>query len=253
MMKSVWTYGLIAIAIITLTTACNKNDTTTTPISPAGTEKMSDYFPSTIGTWWKYEHYDTDSNGVRGQLQYLDSTYINSVGMLAGKNAIEMLSTDLNSLQTDTTEYSVENSSLYVYSTLTSGITGDNTPSWILYLDLVKTKWTLVSIDTTIYYSGYSMKQTMVATVERTSNTTAFSFKGKTYPTKEFKMVLEIKASGEIPGVGKLESVTNMTGYFTLAKGLGMVKTRQMTTVVDPQNGNSITGSESIIIDSSIK
>jgi hypothetical protein len=173
---------------------------------------------------------------------------------LAGKNAFEMISKDLTSKKFDTTYYSSDNTSLYIYNNAEI-ISYEENPFkiWMMYFDLVKTKWTIASMDTTIDFNGVPFKQTITATVERTSNTTAFIFKTKSYPTVEFKMNMDMVMSGDIPGIGKFESKIKMVGYMTVAKGLGMVKTKTTTMSSDPQDGYSRSDEESILIDSSIK
>ena len=84
MKKNFLSFALMAIIIIGLTTSCS-NDSSTSPSTPTTTEKMSEYMPSTIGTWWKYENFDTDTNGVKTKVTGYDSTFINSIKMLAGK------------------------------------------------------------------------------------------------------------------------------------------------------------------------
>lgn len=226
-----------------------------TPDPAVNSLNMADYYPSEIGTWWKYEHYDTDSNSVGRELTGIDSTFVNNILILDGKNAIEKITIHLlaNPVTKDTSYYSVENTSLYKYSDPDISFDDNKTMIWKLFADLVKTKWSIPTLDTALDFMGSQMKYSLSASMERTSNETPFLFKSKSLPKIEFKMIMDMLTSMDIAETGKNENNIQIVGYFTLVKGLGEVKTKIMKTLYKTESGSDKYGEESILIASSIK
>src|SRR3989339_423194 len=55
--------------------------------SPTVDKIMSEYFPTTIGNWWKYENWVLDSNGLRTKNISVDSVVVENIIYYEGKNS----------------------------------------------------------------------------------------------------------------------------------------------------------------------
>ena len=245
-MRNLLAKTLIAVAFITLLASCG-NDSTS-PTSPQGTETLSDYFPATAGTWWKYSNNSLDSLGAVEHSDEDDSTYVSRIYLNNGKNAIEMIDIELynGNKNRDTTLYAIENNSLYLGEQFND--------YWTKVFDLSYNKITITDMDTSFTdpYSGLATSYKSQFTIQRESSSPNFVYKGQSYLTMTFKLI-QTSLTKES---GKVTDSYNTVVYVTFAKGLGWAKTNSMSTSYYTVSGNSYyskSGYEKKIINSSIK
>ncbi|MBI5324516.1 MAG: hypothetical protein HZB41_04470 [Ignavibacteriae bacterium] len=112
--------------------------------SPTDFGFMSDYYPTSIGSWWKYENWVLDSNGTRTKMISIDSIVVEDTLYFQGKNAftIATYSKRGDTVIKFTNYIALENSKIYAYLNLTYS-DGYSVP-WVKFADLSSNNWIIV-------------------------------------------------------------------------------------------------------------
>lgn len=250
--RSIISLLLLSIALFLSLQSCSEdnstNDNTTT----------KNYFPTTVGSWWIYETFELDSNGVKIQktLRYDTAKVVGSFN-IAGKmaTAIEERSGD-NSI--DTGYFSYENDKIYtllsIFDNETIPIKGNQ---WIIIADFNSTNWTILK-DTTldpIEVPDFGTLTPTLGITGRKGNATNFVVKGKSIPAQEFVITMKYNLKISIPGVPlPINAPLDIILRIIFGENIGIV-VRQM----DPYQINftvfqeKFNGSRSELIDYSIK
>lgn len=189
---------LLAVSLFLSLQSCSEdnstNDNTTT----------KKYFPTTVGSWWIYQSFELDSNGVKipESLRYDTAKIIGSFN-IAGKmaTAIEEHSGD-DSI--DTTYFSYENDKIYTllstFDNETIPIKGDQ---WIIIADFNSSSWIILK-DTTfapLEIPDFGTFTPTLGITGRKGNATNFVVKGKSIPSQEFIITMSFNLKISISGV----------------------------------------------------
>ncbi|MFC2131154.1 hypothetical protein ACFLSQ_06945 [Bacteroidota bacterium] len=132
---------ILLLAVIVLGSviySCSEDEST----SPSTNLQMSDYYPSTPGSWWYYKHYNIDSLGNR-EFQWNDSVYIGEPAMIDGHEAITRITVSDydNEINIDTNYYYTDGSRLFIYG---DSYLNQEEFKWRLYVDFSKQNWEIL-------------------------------------------------------------------------------------------------------------
>ncbi|ROL56389.1 hypothetical protein D9V84_08105 [Bacteroidetes/Chlorobi group bacterium Naka2016] len=254
MQKSIRLLVLLFTAIFFLS-SCSKDDSSTN-VTPSN----QSYFPTTVGSYWKYLEYELDSLGVKvpGTEDTITTT-LASIQPMEGKNAGIYLSTSSTNQTTDTSYYAFENDKVYSFLSLFNNefIPVENANQWIVVADFNATEWTILK-DTTLAEVDLQGVGKMTPTVSikgRKGNKTDLVIKGKPYTAQEFIITFSMKIKLSIPNVPLPINLNfDVVQHTWYAQGVGMAKSRldpfKISAVLFEQYMN---GNQSDLIDFNIK
>lgn len=242
---------LLVLQTFLLLQSCSEDNSTnnTTPKT---------YFPTTVGSWWIYQSFDLDSNGVKvpESVAYDTSRIIGSFNV-SGKLATAMESRSSNG-SVDTNYFSYETDKIY---TLLSIFNNDMIPiegsQWVLIADFNASNWTILK-DTTFAPSEIPGLGTVTPTLGitgRKGNSTNVVVKGKAIPSQEFIITMKFNLKVSIPGVplpinGTFEVINHIYFGENVGSVLQQTDPSEINFVVIQQK---IPGSRSELIEYSIK
>ena len=234
--------NIFALLIIVLFISCNS---TTEPVYNGF---MSEYFPTSIGNWWKYENWVLDSNGVRTKLVSVDSIVVEDTLFYEGKNAFKMAT---YSKREDTTitiisYVALEGSKLLYYLNLKYS-DGDSIP-WVKSADLAQFNWTIVEKDIKNEYVS-----TKTEYYEKTSVTKGgivdYTFRNEVLQAQEF-ITDYVQRITTITPKDTLKTDMEATNRDLYCKGIGWVYSKYMML---KNVGYDRQGYESILLDYYVK
>ncbi|MFH1051922.1 MAG: hypothetical protein V1779_13455 [bacterium] len=205
--------------------SCSENQVS----PPPATILMSDYFPSTPGSWWLYQNYSVDSLGTKTKT-WTDSVFVIEPKIIDGKQAIVMVRVNFidNEWDADTIYFHIDGSKLYTYmdSPLNEGKF-----VWKVYVDLSNENWQVIRDEfhvDSMFYDPYSNDSSQMKTdviYEILGNQIQDSIvkvKGDNYSARGFKLSMMI--SGYHLEFG--EEYTDIQAddaYFWFVKKIGRV------------------------------
>jgi hypothetical protein len=235
---------LIAVAGLALMLAsCSDNNTN--PII----QNMSEYFPTSMGSWWKYENWILDSTGTRVKLNSEDSIVVEGTTFMAGKQVIIMAdySRDtLGRMRKDTSFVAIEGSKLMFYANLIFS-DGDSIP-WLTMADLSSANWRIY--EKSIKDSNMQVKTeyyTMMAGTE--GGLLDYTIKNTNIKAQEFTINSITRTSVITPSDTTLSDQEG-SEQDLYGKGIGAVYSKYMMT---KNSGFPLTGYETVLIDYYIK
>ncbi len=224
---------------------------------PTDSMNMSEYYPTSIGSWWKYDTWSLDSNGTRIEITSRDSIVSSGTITLKGKNVPLFLAWNLDYIgKSDTTEYYyAEGSILYAYmpATMSSFLKpGRDTSSWKwgLFADMNGTNWTIINDSLSKDTLGYTVKQTLKMTGTKGTQKN-YSIKGKTIQSQQFIYNFKLKTTAYLLGQVFSSFDNEMQIEFWYGKGVGLVN--QITRIIKDEGMNLGVNRETILIDYNIK
>ncbi len=212
---------MFAMSITTFLFSCSEDSSPT----PPATTDYSAYYPLSVGSWWIYEEWKTDSNFNPDSLITRDSVVIESTTMFNGKNAFVKVTYDiLSGVAIDTTYEYFENNSLYEWTQLNPFTNeqegwverGSFTKDYIKYLD---TNVTDLIIGDMFSFSG-SIKMDITKGINKIIN-----LKNKDYTAFTYNNSAIIDGNATIPGLGSVPMKVDMTGEMFFAKNIGIAQT----------------------------
>lgn len=248
-MKNKTTILSVLALIITFVLISCSEDSTPTP--PAKTD-YSAYYPLTVGSWWVYEEWSTDSNFNPDSLQSRDSVVIEAALMYNGKNAFMKVTYNTEyGFAMDTTYEYFENNSLYEWTQINPFLDlgegwierGSFTKDYIKYLD---TNVTDFIIGDMFSYSG-SIKMDLTKGIDK-----IISLKNKDYTAFTYNNKAILNGNATIPGVGTLPMTMDMNMEMFFAKNIGIAQVLTTTNVLMMGMGEP-DYSKRILVDWSIK
>lgn len=189
---------LLAVSLFLSLQSCSEDNSTNDNTTP------KTFFPTTAGSWWIYQTFELDSNGVKipESLRY-DTTKIIGSFNIAEKmaTAIEERSGD-DSI--DTTFFSYENDKLY---TLLSTFDNEMIPikgnQWIIIADFNSSSWIILKDSTfaSLEIPDFGTITPTLGITGRKGNATNFVVKDKSIPSQEFIITMSFNLKISIPGV----------------------------------------------------
>jgi len=252
--------ALMLLIVSFIIVSCSEDNSTS-----SNTNK--DYFPTTVGSYWKFLTYELDSMSIR--IPGTEDTTIEKIvgtETLYGKNAIIYVTSSSKNTGTDTTYFAKEGTKVY---TLLSLFNNDFIPieqgnQWVQIADFSLSpgnQWTILN-DTTLATVdippdiGVSGKMTPTISIKaRRGENTTFTIKGKPVNATEFiitfGMVIKLNVSGMPMPINLNFNVVN---HIWFGEGIGIVRrqTDPFSINVIIQNFN-FNGSRDELIDYSIK
>lgn len=191
---------LAGIAAMLSMQACNSSSTPTA--------EPPNYFKGlgTIGSYWVYENYEIDTNGVVQSEYYLDSTWVAGVVMKDGRNATILVSQSNNggTVSNDTTYLSLDSNKMYAYLNPVDNplLPDQNQSTWVLvaHTDTSAT-WpaiTPITLKQDADFGGQAiaLELKIEATISTKGDTAFTAANGIKYTTKNFGLLPKI--SGKI-------------------------------------------------------
>ncbi|MFN5866231.1 MAG: hypothetical protein ACK45R_04450 [Candidatus Kapaibacterium sp.] len=180
--------------------ACNSSSTPTA--------EPPNYFKGlgTVGSYWVYENYEIDTNGVTQSTFYLDSTWVAGISVVDGRNASILVSQSTidGVVNTDTTRIARDSNKLYAYINPAENplLPDQNQSSWVLvaHLDTSAT-WNAfnpITLKQDLDFGGTAVSiDIKIEGIISTKGDTAFTAaNGVKYTTKNFGLLPKI--SGKI-------------------------------------------------------
>ncbi|TAL69346.1 MAG: hypothetical protein EPN82_07325 [Bacteroidetes bacterium] len=231
---------LLLLSIIII--SCNST------IPPTVDSYMSEYFPSSIGNWWKYDNWVLDSNGVRLNKISVDSVVVENSIFYEGKNAVVLVT---YSRREDTTikitnYLAIEGSKLFAYLNLKYS-DGDSIP-WVKSADLSEFEWLIV--EKNIKRDTLSIKTEYY---EKTSVSKGgiidFNYQNQTLKTQEF-ITNYMQRITTITPKDTLKTDMESINQDLYCKGIGWVYSKYIMT---KNLGYERQGYESLLIDYYVK
>jgi len=234
--------------------SCSKDSST----NPSDQTNQS-YFPTTVGSYWKYVEYELDSLGVK--VAGTEDTTITTVvanQVIQGKNAAIMVSTSQSGGSTDTTVAAYENGKVYTLISFFGNefipVTGDQ---WIVLADFNASEWTILK-DTTLASFDVEGLGTVTPTVGikgKKGNKTDLVVANKVVSAQEIIITSSFNAKLQVPNVPLPVTLKfDVVQHMWFGQGIGVAKTR-----LDPFKINVVlyeekfNGNESVLIDYKIK
>lgn len=245
-----------AITILTLFFLYSCSDSSTNTNEPTN----KSYFPTSIGSYWKYVEYEIDSLGVKVP-DSEDTTITRVVAnqMIQGKNAAILVRQSTKNESIDTSIFAYENEKIY---TLLSFFNNEFIPigegnQWVMIADFNATQWTILN-DTTLESFDLPDIGKITPTVGikgKKGNKVDVVVKGKPIPSQEFILTFSFKMKLQIPNVPlPINFNFDVVQHFWFGEGVGLVKERldpfKFSVVVMEQSFN---GNQSDLIDYQIK
>lgn len=202
--------------------SCNSNT------SPSIDSFMSEYFPTTIGNWWKYENWVLDSNGVKVNKISVDSVVIEDTAFWEGKSAFVIVtySTREDTTIKITNYIAIEGSKLFYYLNLKYS-DGDSIP-WVKSADLASNQWVTVEKDIINDYGSVKTQYYEKTTISK-GGTVDFNYKNQVLKTQEF-FTDYIQRINTFTPTDTLRTDMEATNQDLYCKGIGWVYSKYMMT-----------------------
>ena len=246
-------YLLFFFVFILTTCSDDDSSTNTNPTNQT-------YFPTSVGSFWKYLEYDIDSLGIKVP-ETEDTVLTTIIGnqVINGKNATIFLNRYSKEASTDTSFLAYENEKVY---TFLSAFDNDFIPigesnQWIVISDFNANQWTILK-DTTLQQvdlPGIGKMTPTVGATGRKGSKGEMVVKGKTVQSQEFIITFKLNIKLEIPNVPMPVNLKfDVVQHIWYGLGIGVIQRR-----LDPFKFNvllfeqSFNGNESKIIDYNIK
>lgn len=250
-----FTLGYFVLILAFILISCSDDDTSTNTNPPNQT-----YFPTTIGSFWKYVEYDIDSLGVKvPETEDTVSSTIVGTQMINGKNATIFLNRYSKEATTDTTFLAYENEKVYTFLSAFDNefIPIGESSQWIVISDFNASQWTILN-DTTLQQVDLRGIGKMTPTVGingRKGSKGEMVVKGKAVQSQEFIITFKLNIKLEIPNVPVPVNLKfDVVQHIWYGLGIGVIKRRldpfKFNVLLFEQNFN---GSESNLIDYNIK
>lgn len=211
---------LPALAALALLTGCSDDDGGTPPPTPP-------FFPTSLGTYWIYQHQPTDPSGNAVGATTIDSVIINALAQnVYGRNAMHVVTYNLGSSTQDTLVASIDDTTVYALFELPNPLDGSTTPMWIKVLDANKASW--VSFDTTMSNVLPTQAGTFNATVNVHVEGSNGGQKSVTPPAGNYNATQYIVAStvtvtvNDTP-IGNVSRTIRDTTIYDHVRGIGFV------------------------------
>ncbi|MGC8748088.1 MAG: hypothetical protein ACP5RR_04295 [Candidatus Kapaibacteriota bacterium] len=256
MFKQIKFFFAFLFVSLLFVSSCSEDNSTSNNPPPAN----QSYFPTTVGSFWKYYEYEIDSLGVK--VPNSDDTVTTQVVAnmsIQGKNAAVFVSTQSKSQTIDTSFYAYENNKVYSFLSLFNNefIPIKDANQWVVVADFNQSDWIILK-DTTLANVDLPDVGTMIPTVGirgREGNTTTLVVKGKSVSAQEFIITFSLKVKLQIPNVPLPINLNfDVIQHTWYAQGIGIVKSRldpfKVGAVFFEQNFN---GNQSELIDYQIK
>lgn len=243
--------------------SCSEDDNGSGPNT--NNDVIADYFPTTEGSWWKYESWTTDENGNKVNKTSDDSTYYNGTTTIGGKLA-DILKTEYSDEfgnWEDEQYFHVEEKRLWNWTEGDEDLGfGD---MWMKAVDFENDTWDITSNevgDAEVF--GVPVSNARFDLTGRKAQNQSILIKGTNYDALVY--YIEITMSGEAAILGPIAvpvQVVQPSAVWAV-KGIGLVKQTvespiirvngQEVTVQElfGEDAESIPGSESVLIDYNI-
>ncbi len=234
----------VSLSIVLALASCSNEST-----NPNNQFSMSSYFPTTQGSWWKYENWILDSTGARVKKHCEDSVVIEGTAFIGGKQAIIMAdySRDTNGISRKDTSYiAIEGSKLLAFVNLIFS-DGDSIP-WLTMADLNSANWL-------IYEKSIRDSNTQVSSLYYSMMSGScgslldFSLKGETIKAQEF-IINSVSKSSIMTAIDTTQTDLEGAQQDLYGKGIGQVYSKYMMT---KNSGYPLQGFETILVDFEIK
>ncbi|OGU40855.1 MAG: hypothetical protein A2X61_15900 [Ignavibacteria bacterium GWB2_35_12] len=194
--------------------------------SPTVDKIMSEYFPTTIGNWWKYENWVLDSNGLRTKNISVDSVVVENIIYYEGKNSVVLVtySSRDDTVIKSTNYIAIEGSKLLAYMNLTFS-DGDSIP-WITAADLDGSEWLMVEKD--IINENNQVKNEFYIKISGSKGAVLdFNFKSDILKVQEF-MTYYIQRTSTIMPKDTVKTDMESSYQDLYCKGIGQVYSKYM-------------------------
>jgi hypothetical protein len=209
---------------------------------------MSEFFPTSIGSWWKYENWRLDSTGTRDSLLTIDSIVVEGVTTIGGREVFINVDYELNATpaRKDTNYIALDGGKLLNYLNLDYG-DGVIIP-WVVYADLNANEWQMVFKDiihdtlgyrSEYYFNMYGNKGVIQD----------YIFKDTTIKAQQIFVYSITKGTTIIPNDTSSFATEDET-LFLYGKGVGLVYMKFMITKT---TFPPITGYETTLLDYYVK
>lgn len=193
--------------------------------------KMSVYFPTSTGSWWKYENKEYDEFDEVTYIDY-DSTVCVGSTILEDKTAYIFINynfdEDMNFMDADTGYFAVEESKLYMYEEedLEFGEFGSEieTPNWILAADFGQSSWSIIEEDINMSQMGMTIDLSFSVKGFRAGGKTVTAA-GETMVAQSFREEIKIEGTYLIPPMPEISIDMTAIATIYLAQNIGIVKT----------------------------
>ena len=251
-MNKYFILGLISLITLISLASCSKSTEPTVILS------MSEYFKATPGSWWKYDTWSTDSNGIRLDNTGKDSIYASGIINLKGKNTTLCLAFDLlNPGQPDTALfYYVEGNKLYCLMPTISaykkpgGKLDTSNWKWVMFADLDGSNWTVINDSMIVDSMGNKSKSYYTLTGSKGIQKN-YNIKGRNILCQQFIFNQQMKMYMNIFGQDLLFSDSELRVEYWFGNGVGLVN--QITKVTKDMGFGFGINSEIILVDYNIK
>ncbi|MCL5992208.1 MAG: hypothetical protein M1419_08925 [Bacteroidetes bacterium] len=197
-----------------------------TETSPTADELMSEYYPTSIGNWWKYENWILDSTGTRINKISVDSVVIEDTTYLDGKNAFEIVtySSRNDTIIVSTNYIAFEGSNLFAYMNLTFS-DGDSIP-WIRVADLNGSQWLMAEKDI-INENNQVRNEYYIKITGAKGDILDFNFRNEMLKAQEFVTTYIQRTSTKTP-IDTVGTDMESTIQDLYCKGIGQVYSKYM-------------------------
>ncbi len=254
MLKFIKSFLLFVVSFTLLLFSCS--DKSTNNNEP----QNQSFFPTTVGSFWKYLDYELDSLSVKVPNSE-DTTLTTLIAnqFIFGKNASIFLNKTSRDNLTDTTIFAFENNKIY---TFLSFFENDFIPisegnQWVMIADFDGSQWTILK-DTTLETIDLPDVGKMTPTIGikgKKGNQIDLVVKGKPVQSQEFILTFTMNIKLEIPNVPLPVNVKfDVVQHYWFGKGIGLVRKK-----LDPFKFNIFlmeqvfNGNQSDLIDYNIK
>lgn len=151
--------------------------------------EYKDYYPSTLGSYWIYENYQSDADMGELNLVSRDSVYVAKDTVVSGKKCQMLITINTTENQISDTSYQrLSDSKLYVYSEEGN----ENMPigGWIQMIDFSKSSGTVLDSNITTKIQGITISANLKVNylLDNTSHT--FNIDNKSYSVKAYDYTL---------------------------------------------------------------
>ncbi|MCX7908310.1 MAG: hypothetical protein N2560_02180 [Ignavibacteria bacterium] len=255
-MKKYHHFFIIFLSVFPLLLLLSCSDSSTNNSEPS----KKTYFPTSVGSFWKYLQYEIDSLGVKvpNTEDTITSTIVSNQ-MILGKNASIFLSKSSKNQTTDTLIYAYENDKVYSFLSLFDNefIPIGEGKQWILLADFNSPQWTILS-DTTLDTLDFQDFAKMIPTISvkgKKGNKSDLAIKNKAVPSQEIILTISFKIKMLLPNVPLPVNLNfDVVQHYWFGEGIGIVKERldpfKFSVLVMEQSFN---GNQSDLIDYNIK
>jgi len=225
--------------------------------SPTGTNSdalsVQDLFPMTVGSWWMYETYETNAEGVKVGESGFDSVYVAGIETIDGFEAYEMVtvSTDAEGFTyTESMDYRYEGDKVLMYLTFEDDeMLSDIEDQWITFADLQMTTWSILdeSFTKTMTEGGMDIDVDYEFNIKGSHESeTTYNYLDLDYKSMAFSLIADRVESMEFKG--QVISERNIDTIKTIqAKGIGKVKENQIS-ITSSQFKNSTYYTEKVLV-----